>query len=313
MRSTYLIALAITILGALTYWYQSTATVCPVPISYRIGDIDPAFGIDQEQALAYAKQAEAVWEERASRELFTYNEKALLSIEFIYDDRQASADSEVTQREDLDEQKEKSEEIKESLEKLQAQYDQLSAAYKEQAAEYEAKLSDYNAEVNKYNDRGGAPTEVYDRLEQERTNLAAKAEELNRISAELKSLANKINRLADQGNALVDDYNRGVAEYNQEFGFAREFTQGDYQGDRINVYKFSNDAEVVRVLAHEFGHALGIDHVEGSSSLMYYLLEETDEMPGLSSSDLQSYELVCGHEETLAQKVRRMIREALVN
>lgn len=313
MRISYLVALCVTILGALTYWYQSTATVCPVPISYRIGDIDQSFGLSQDQALAYAKQAEAVWEEQAGRELFAYAEKAELSIEFIYDDRQASADSEVVQRGDLDEQKEKSEEIKESLENLQVQYDQLSAAYKEQTASYEAKLGDYNAEVSKYNDRGGAPADVYDRLEQERTELAAKAEELNRISAELKTLANKINRLADQGNALIDDYNRGVVEYNQEFGFAREFTQGDYQGDRINVYKFSNDAEVVRVLAHEFGHALGLDHVEGSSSLMYYLLEETDEMPGLSSSDLQSYELVCGYEESFTQKVRRMIREALVN
>lgn len=312
MRSSYLIALTIILLGALTYWYQSTAAVCPVPISYRIGELDQAFGLSQEQALAYVKQAEAVWEDQVDRDLFTYNEKAVLSINFVYDDRQASADSEVMQRGDLDEQKQKGEEIKEALENLQAQYDQLSATYEGQVASYEARLSEYNAEVNKYNDRGGAPADIYDRLEQERTELADQVDELNRISVELKTLAKEINKLADQGNALVSNYNRGVAAYNEEFGFVREFTQGDYQGDQIHVYKFSNDGEVVRVLAHEFGHALGLDHIEGTSSLMYYLLEESAEMPTLSLSDLTVFEQVCGDSESFAQKVRRVIRERLV-
>lgn len=313
MRASFLSALAITLIGAVTYWYQTTATECPVPISYRLGEVDPSFGLSREQALAYVSQAEELWESQVNRELFTYEEGAELSIQFIYDNRQADADLEVTQRRNLDEQKEKSEAVWAALEELQKQYDQLLVSYDAQTAKYEAKLSDYNAEVNKYNDRGGAPKEIFERLEKEREELSVEAEGLNRLSMELKTIAGKINGLVDQGNALVKDYNEGVAKYNEEFGFAREFTQGDYQRNRIHVYKFSSDEEVVTVLAHEFGHALGIGHVEGTSSLMYYLLEDTGKVPTLSSSDLAAYEAVCGYSESFAQKVRRVIREMLIS
>jgi uncharacterized phage infection (PIP) family protein YhgE len=311
MRSTYFIALLATILLAITAWYQSSAAQCPIPIAYRLGTVDPAFGITKEQALSYAREAEALWEDTVNRELFVYDEAAALPIEFRYDIRQASADSETAQRAALDAQKEQSEAIDASITELQTKYDQLSAAYETRVATYEAKLRAYNEEVNTHNDRGGAPPEVFERLEKERVALSRESTGLTQVSTELRELADKINALAEQGNQLVQRYNEGVVRYNEEFGFAREFTQGDYQGDQINIYKFSSDAEVVTVLAHEFGHALGIGHVEGNSSLMYYLLENTDELPTLSADDLASYTAVCGESESAEQKIRRMIRETL--
>jgi hypothetical protein len=247
--------------------------------------------------------------QQVERELFVYDESSDFTIDFRYDDRQASADSEAMQRAELDTQQKKSEEIQKVVKEFQTQYDQLLATYNERANSYETRLADYNAEVGTYNDRGGAPPDVYDRLEEERIALSVEVEELNRLSVELKTIVDKINELADQGNALVEEYNRRVTEYNEEFGFTHEFTQGDYQGDAIHVYKFSNEAELVKVLAHEFGHALGIDHVEGSTSLMYYLLENTGEVSTLSSYDLTSYKMVCGDEESFTQKVRRLVRK----
>jgi uncharacterized protein YukE len=312
MRSSYLIALCVTALfGVVVFWYQNTAAICPAPLAYRIGEIDPEFNITKDQALAYAKQAEAVWENQAKRELFEYDEKAILPIHFLYDDRQATADSEVAQRRDLDVQKEKSEEVQRTLSTLQTEYDKLTAVYTDRAAAYETKLQAYNTEVNKYNDRGGAPPDIFAQLEEDRKKLSYEADELNTLSAELAALAEQINTLVEEGNSLVNEYNEAVSVYNQSYGFAREFTQGDYQGDEINIYKFSSDAEVITVLAHEFGHALGLGHVEGSSSLMYYLLGATNEKPTLSSEDSASYGAVCGEVESFAQKSRRLIREVL--
>ena len=77
------------------------------------------------------------------------------------------------------------------------------------------------------------------------------------------------------------------------------------------MYKFSNDAEVVTVLAHEFGHALGLGHVEGPSSLMYYLLDEVTTVPELSEDDRAAYQAVCGDAESFAQWVRRQIRQLI--
>lgn len=309
----YLVTLLIVLFGAGVFWYQTTAAVCPVPLSYRLGNIDQSFDLSRTQALAYIESAEHVWEDRVGRDLFTYDDQASLSVRFVYDERQAIADSEEAERALLDDKEQENEEVRATLEVLQDKYTTLAAAYEERVVAYQAKLSAYNDEVNRYNDRGGAPPQEYERLESERTNLHEEEHTLSTLSDELTTLSKQINRLADKGNALVNSYNQRVNQYNAAYGYTREFTQGDYQtAGYINVYKFSSDTEVVTVLAHEFGHALGLDHVEGSSSLMYYLLEDTSDEPVLSESDLTAYYEVCGEEETVGQKVRQLIRDILV-
>jgi len=309
MRIQYLLSLIVVLIGYGAFWYQTTASVCPVPIYYRIGTIDPSFSISTTTLLAAVAEAEAVWEGPAKRELFQYDETAGFTIDLVFDDRQALADSEVSQRTELDAKRAENDEIQQQIESLQSEYTNLSEAYEERVATYEERLAAYNAEVNRYNDRGGAPADVYDRLETERKALAREAASLTKTADQLNALASKINELSDRGNALIAAYNAEVGEYNAEFGHDREFTQGDYQGGQIHVYKFSDRNELVAVLAHEFGHSLGMDHVAGESSLMYYLLESADQPPVVSAADMQAYNAVCGVAETTAQKVRRIVRE----
>ncbi len=311
MRASYLFALVLTVVGAGTYWYQSSAAMCPVPLSYRIGEIDPSFEITVEEAKRKVAEAEELWELSANRELFVYDDLADFTINFIYDDRQETANLEGHQREVLDAEWEKSEQVVETVESLQEEHRLLGVSYEARVAEYEKRLDVYNKEVSKYNDRGGAPADVFEKLEIERKELERESKSLSDIVSELNAIAAQINKLSERANQMVTDYNAGVEKYNKEFGFAREFTQGDYQGGQINVYKFSTDTELVSVLAHEFGHALGIDHVEGEDSLMYYLLEDTGFNPKLSRADIVAYQEVCGESETWEQSLRRTVREFL--
>lgn len=311
MRGFYFILLILSVAIGTTYWYQSTASTCPAPLSYKIGDIDTSFNLSPEEALSFAVQAETYWENAAERELFKYDEKSKFTIDFIFDERQESANSEALQRNFLDKKWDESEEVRMTVEGLQADYKSLSDSYENEVGSYEARLESYNIKVNKYNDRGGAPSDIYKELEVERLELSQESEGLNQKAKDLNNLASDINRLSERGNRLVNKYNQEVEKYNSEFGFAREFTQGDYHEDSIRIYKFSSDEEVVTVLAHEFGHALGINHVEGDSSLMYYLLGNTEDMPTLSEEDIAALIEVCGEVETLGQKIRRIIRDLL--
>lgn len=311
MRSSFLILLSLTLVGASTYWYQSTAAICPVPLSYRLGEVDAAFALEREAALAYIEEAERRWEERVGRDLFVYDDTADFFVHFIYDERQELADTEESERTELDAMKKEGESVILMVEQLQAEHHALSLTYAANVADYETRLEAYNAEVNRYNDRGGAPPKVYEELETERKQLSNDADELADTATKLNNLATEINKLGERGNGLVDEYNRQVTEYNKEFGFSREFTQGDYQGDSIHVYKFSNENELIKVLMHEFGHALGIDHVAGESSVMYYLLENPDQEPELSEEDLAAFATVCGYEVGIAERIRRFIREVL--
>jgi hypothetical protein len=311
MRFSYLLALTLTLAGAVTFWYQRTEAICPALLGYRVGTIDSHFTLSKEEAIAQLASAESLWEASVGRDLFYYDENADLAVEFIFDERQATADSELNQKQTLDAQKAENDVVFEKINDLQKEYEERSRDYQGKVSAYEGRLSAYNDKVSKYNDQGGAPAEVFDELEKEKNDLADEASELNVIANQLNEMANKINELGDQGNKLVEAYNREVQVYNDEFGYSREFTQGDFQGDRINVYKFSNNAELQKVLVHELGHALGIDHVEGESSVMYYLLGDTNTTPSLSREDKDAFVSVCGTGDEWQHKTRRLIRNFL--
>ncbi len=290
------------------YWYRSTAAVCPVPLSYRLGELNESFNLEREAAVAILKQAEDQWEVAVNRDLFVYDETADFTINFVFDERQELSDAEKNQRETLDAQLVENEELFSVIDTAQAEYDRLARSYQDRADSYETRLEAYNQTVLQYNDRGGAPAEEFAALEEERVALNQEANALTVLTDELNELAARLNALSDRGNALVDTYNNNVERYNEQFGFSKEFTQGDYQGDKINIYEFSNENELQTVLLHELGHALGIDHIDATSSVMYYLLEDADASPMFSAADLAAFYDVCGMETSWEQKLRHTIR-----
>jgi len=312
MRFPFIAALVLTIAGASTFWYKDTAGICPAPITYRIGQLDSHFAISKEDAIAELKKSEEIWENHAGRELFTYDEEGVLVVDFVFDERQAMADSELTSRQTLDARKVEHEKLFATIDGLQKEYESRTNDYQKELSAYEGRLSTYNETVSRYNDQGGAPSEEFAKLERDKASLARESEALNAKSASLNEMAGKINQLGDEANKLVEAYNKEVEQYNDQFGYEREFTQGDYGGGKINIYKFSNREELHTVLVHEFGHALGIDHVEGGSSVMYYLLGDTTVTPELSSEDKEAFASVCGDGTGIEHTLRRFIRTTLI-
>jgi hypothetical protein len=289
--------------------------VCAVPVTYRIGTNDERFNLSDEEIKLILEKAEAAWEAPTGRELFVYDESADFTVNFIFDDRQERLITEAALRESLDQKESTSESV-------QAQYDALKVAYKEKAAAYESsvtayekKLATFNAEVETYNREGGAPPTVFASLQEREKALDAEAEKLTKRAKELENIVADLNELGDRGNRLIEQYNTGVTTYNKTFGEPNEFTQGDYQGDHINVYTFGSEQELLKVLVHEFGHALNIGHVEGSESFMYYLLQDQPDSLMLSDADLAAFAHSCGEEAGIVgwmQKTHTIINDMVL-
>lgn len=308
MRTRFILLLIGTVALSWYYFLNFYTPVCDTPLTYRLGEFDVRFNISRDEAKQALLEAEAVWEKPAGRDLFTYDESSTFPVNFIFDDRQERTLAEEAQREALDTKEATSAEINAAYIKLTKEYTDLQTAYKLKADRYEAKLNQFNATVAEYNEDGGAPPKEFEKLEATKAVLKREEGELDRQAKTLTNLATEINELSDRGNRIVEQYNQSVQTYNKNFGHGGEFTQGDYQGESITIYKFSDRIELATVLAHEFGHALGIGHVEGSSSIMYYLLEEQPSDLRISPEDMAAFAAVCTGKSGLRGKLDQFIK-----
>lgn len=294
MRGGFAVTLIVVLLFAGGYFYYIAEAVCPAPLQYRLGELDERFFLTEEEAKLTIAQAESVWEDATGQNLFSYDETADFTINFIFDERQAFADAEDDFKERLDETETINDSIASEYQELVAEYETSKADYEAAVVAYETRLREYNDEVESYNEDGGAPAAVYTRLQEEKQALDREQRALNQTAGELNQLVDDINRVGAEGNKVIETYNRNVSVYNRTFGEPREFTQGDYQGDFINIYTFESQAELELVLAHELGHALHLGHVEGEESLMYYLIGGQPDTLTLSAADSEAFARVCG-------------------
>jgi len=294
MRFIHTFTLLVVLVGSGLYLHTQVEAVCKMPLSYQIGEIDARFDSSFDEARVAIADAESVWEQATGENLFTYDPNGELTINFVFDDRQEFALAEVNFRERLNEAENVNEEIKSTYDTLTAEYDTLETKYKENATAYEEQLAAYNARVEEYNENGGAPPDAYDALEEERKALDDAHTSLQRQGQQLNELADRINTISEEGNEFVEEYNENVDSYNETFGESHEFTQGDYQNDRINIYKFIDTTELKLVLAHELGHALSLGHVPGDTSIMHHLMGGQPADIALTEHDLNEFEHVCG-------------------
>ncbi len=311
MRQLLFVTLFFAVIFGTSYWYTSSSFVCPVPIKYKLGDIDERFNLSKEDAREVLSKAEAVWEKEANRELFSYDEEATFLVSFIYDERQQMASTEEVWRMNLDAQEKAGTDALEKAEGIRKEYEKLQSQYQKQLSAYEERLNDYNSKVESYNDQGGAPEDVFKKLQDEQNYLASAMKKLVDAENDLNSLVDKINNLGEEGREKIEEYNNSVHKYNEVFGNLDTFTQGDFQRQKINIYKFSDTHELTRVITHEFGHSLGIAHVEDKDAVMHYLMKEKSDKLELSAQDKEALLVSCGDGTGLSEEVRSIIRKLL--
>jgi peptidoglycan hydrolase CwlO-like protein len=252
-----------------------TYSECNSPLPYKIGVIDARFNLSQDNALADITKATDIWSKQDGKNLFTYSQKADLTVNFIYDQRQALD----TQINNLNNQvNEQNLELKQKI----AQYEQDSANFK-------TKLNNFIETVNKYNREGGAPEGAYNDLIKQQNELKAEADSLN-------SRAKELNLSTSDYNSQVSALNSDINQFNKALAVKPE--EGLYNGNNntITIYFASNQDELIHTLAHEFGHALGMQHVKDPQAIMY---PNTTKYLTPTPSDLTELNYVCRNQSAI--------------
>ncbi len=309
MRLGYIIKLII-LFSLAVFAYQNRDTIyrnsriiihqhfpCAMPLTYSIGTFDARFGLSREEFLEHITASEKAWEDAAGKELFRYVENGGdMTLNLIYDERQRTTDTLQTIGGVIDTKKDTYESLKAEYDALSAQLRQQRATYNTKLGEFQALQSAYEKEVARWNKRGGAPEEEYARLEKQRANLNTRVTALNSALAQINTTVNTVNALGTKINALIEELNLNVEKYNTtRSAQGEEFSEGEYifdpAGKRINIYEFSSKLRLSRVLIHELGHALQLDHVDDTSAIMYRL--NAGKNDALTEADKRELMRVC--------------------
>ena len=276
--------------GAYTYVTGSNSKVpCTEALTYKIGELDPRFGVSEAEFASRVREAVEVWNKEAGREMLREDVEGKVSVSLVFDERQQT----VTLGSAISTEQETYASLERNLDTMIATFEQSKARHDVVVDAYSKDADAYEAEVSSWNAKGGAPDGVYQRLEKKQSELKARerainteTERLNRIASDINAEVKKLNEYANSTNQKVHEYNDAVGE---------DFDQGlftqDKDGMRITIYEYKTKAELVRVLAHEFGHALGLDHVENPSSLMYPY--NTGTSLELSEEDKEAFRALC--------------------
>jgi len=271
-------------------------------IPYAIGTVDPEFGVSKEAFAEAVKEAEAIWESVAGKDIFTVSSSpSAMGVSLVFDERQAETIELKERLAGIGSAEERYKAIKdeyqglslriapmaEEINSLKEKYSLMEEDLFVTAGLYEKKRKSYEDDVAYWNKRGGAPKPEYERLALEKgeidilfNQIKAKEEQFKALGAEINGkvsayneLAGQINMVAGMLNRLAESVNAGIESYNRLAADREEFVTGVYRTEgpkrSIDVYQFYDYRDLVIIIAHEMGHSLGISHGESEGSIMY--------------------------------------------
>ena len=279
---------------------------CSQPIVYRIGMMDPSFGLTKEKFIADINEAANIWEKPFGKKLFQFDLATSttiaeddMPINLIYDYRQQVTDALNTVGATIDSETPAYNALKAKYNNLTAQYSRDKAALTALKSAFDAAQNQYNSQVNYWNSRGGAPSSEFATLNNEKASLEAQVVVLNQHQDALNALATTINATSAEINKYVNVLNAQARQYNAISSTTGEqFEEGQFVSDstgarRIDIFQYMNKTKLIRLLAHELGHSLGLGHVASDTSAIMYPVNQANTL-ALTQNDIAALITLCG-------------------
>jgi hypothetical protein len=259
-------------LASFTFACPSYSGPCGNIVTYRIGQIDERFGISRSEFSRLVKKAADMWAVPFSEALFEETSNGRILIEMVYDHRQDATGKLAQIDRNVREDSKTYHQLKSSHDKLQKEHDLKKARWDRDSAEYRARLQRFR-EVNMASLQRGRVSEETSRLLQgERNALNAMYNDLQERRKELKEIAARTDELVSMMDGIAGRHQNTAADYRKERERLGDgFGKGVYQrwGKSITIYQYRDKDNLVQVIAHEFGHTLGIRHLNDRRALMY--------------------------------------------
>ncbi len=304
-----LLGLCLAATGTSAVAADSVTDICAEPLPWRVGDVDPRFNIEPEDFAREVRMAAEHWNEAAGRLVLVHDEHRGFPVHLEYDQRQEQAREVVRLGRELEQLRDRAQSEDDRLGFDQSAWEDQRDAHRTRIQAFERKLHEHNRRVENLN-RGGGQSGDRAAIERQGRELAEQRRQLTTEGDRLSAAADHLTRRVERYNALVARINRKVAELNaatarmpERSGEYRAQRQTDWRGNlirierEISIYFYFRDEDLRLTLAHELGHALGLDHVDDPEAVMHASYTVTDyrysEPLQLSGADVRALQALC--------------------
>lgn len=243
-------------------------------LRYRIAEVDPRFKLSIEQVKVISQQATQIWKDGTGQDYFVYDPHAQLAIHLIYDERQQESEQRREHLSQLQSNQQHWLEKKQKLDQIEQEIIRSKQFLDLKQQQLNQQIQSYNQEQQnaQQNRNSIANLEYFQQRQQALTqNVQLLQQEINQYNQRIAEL----NQQIDELNALDQQLNASVTQYKQRFK-PHLFHKGLFNGKQVLIYEFESEDDLRLTLAHELGHALGIQHSDDPQALMHPIMRDQD-------------------------------------
>ncbi|ENX59521.1 MULTISPECIES: matrixin family metalloprotease [Acinetobacter] len=243
-------------------------------LRYRIAEVDPRFKLSIEQVKTISKQATQIWKDGTGQDYFVYDPHAQLAIHLIYDERQMESEQRREHLNQLESNQQHWVEKKRQLDQIEQEILSSKHLLDLKQQQLNQQIQHYNQEQQnaRQHPSSFANPEYF---QQRQRDLEQNVQTLQQEIAQYNQRIMQLNQQVDELNALDQQLNASVSQYKQRFK-PHLFHKGLFNGKQILIYEFESTDDLRLTIAHEFGHALGLQHADDPQALMHPIMKDQD-------------------------------------
>ena len=259
--------------------------LCQTPVLWRIGQLDPSFGLTPEEVEQAAHEAAQLWNKAFNSELFRYDSLDGFPINFQYDERQQQDLRLALQKSRLYQTSNRSDIRDETLQQQQSRLAQRSMTYQNDKSQLDHDMAALQMQSRDAGYRGSAA------YQQQQASLRQRQQRLDYEGEAIKQQYDQLSRERDYRNSMTN--NRNTRQPKPDSAPAIEFGEMQIEdGQRtMTIFAYQTTEALIQSIAHQFGHALGLGHNDNMGSIMSDVFNPAN--ADLSRSDISSLNQQC--------------------